>query len=67
MPALNEDIQTYLMLLYFALLRFTGVAFLQIECQTSHQQKDHHLPYCGSRFIAVVWTRTRSLSRCTCI
>lgn len=58
---LPEYRHTYLVLLRFALLRFTGVAgfvfifiFLQIESKTFHRQKDCDLLYCDTRFIAAV-------------
>ena len=40
--------------------------FLQIECQTLHQQKDCDSFDCDTRFIVLVWTWTRSVSKIQC-
>lgn len=46
----------------FTLLHFTDVAFLQIEEQTFHQQKDKDPLYCDTCFIVMVWNHTHDIS-----
>lgn len=41
---------------YLVLLHLTGVAFLQIEGKTVHQQKHCSFLYCDTCLIMVIWT-----------
>lgn len=47
-------LRAYLILFHLILLFFIGVAFLQTEVNTLHQQKYYDLLYYDTRFIAVV-------------
>ena len=55
-------IEAQLVLLHFTLLCLTGVAFLQIEGKTLHQQNQYDSLCCDTRSITVVWNRTRNIS-----
>lgn len=54
-------LRAYLILFHFILLFFIGVAFLQTEVNTLHQQKYYDLLYYDTRFIAVVWIWTLNI------